>query len=124
MHFQVDRQTLTYMKKPSRVCTQSCLTLFDPMDGSLPGSSVHGVFQAKILESVAISSSSGPSQPGVKLISPVSPASQADSLPLSHLGSSLKKSSRGQINTFNSNSVLQSISLTFSVLNLKSFLPY
>ena len=124
MHFQVDRQTLTYMKKPSCVCTQSCLTLFDPMDGNLPGSSVHGVFQARILESVAIFSSSGPSQPGVKLISPVSPALQADSLPLSNLGSSLKKSSQGQINTFNSNSVLQSISLIFSVLNLKSFLPY
>ena len=29
---------------------QSCLTLCDPMDCSLPGSSVHGVFQARILE--------------------------------------------------------------------------
>ena len=38
------------------VCVQLCLTLCDPMDGSLPGSSVHGIFQARILESVAISS--------------------------------------------------------------------
>ena len=29
---------------------QSCLTLRDPMDCSLPGSSVHGVFQARVLE--------------------------------------------------------------------------
>ena len=32
-----------------------CLTLCDPMDCSLPGSSVHGIFQARILEWVAIS---------------------------------------------------------------------
>ena len=30
--------------------TQSCLTLSDPMDHSLPGSSVHGIFQARVLE--------------------------------------------------------------------------
>ena len=35
--------------------TQSCLTLWDPMDCSLPGSSVHGIFQARILEWIAIS---------------------------------------------------------------------
>ena len=34
---------------------QSCLTLCDPIDGSLPGSSVPGIFQARILEWVAIS---------------------------------------------------------------------
>ena len=34
---------------------QSCLTLCDPMDCSLPGSSVHGIFQARILEWVAMS---------------------------------------------------------------------
>ena len=33
---------------------QSCLTLCDPMDCSLPGSSVHGVFQATVLEWGAI----------------------------------------------------------------------
>ena len=33
---------------------QSCLTLGDPMDCSLPGSSVHGIFQARVLEWVAI----------------------------------------------------------------------
>ena len=33
---------------------QPCLTLSDPMDCSLPGSSVHGIFQAKVLEWGAI----------------------------------------------------------------------
>ena len=42
---------------------QSCLTLCDPMDCSLPGSSVHGIFQARILEWVAISFSRRSSQP-------------------------------------------------------------
>ena len=34
---------------------QSCPTLCDPMDCSLPGSSIHGIFQARVLEWVAIS---------------------------------------------------------------------
>ena len=42
---------------------QSCLTLCDPMDCSLPGSSVHGIFQARILEWVVISCSRGSSWP-------------------------------------------------------------
>ena len=37
------------------MCAQSCLTLCDPMDCSPSGSSVHGIFQARILEWVAIS---------------------------------------------------------------------
>ena len=40
---------------------QSCLTLRDPMDHSPPGSSVHGIFQARILEWVAIPFSRGSS---------------------------------------------------------------
>ena len=42
---------------------QSCPTLCDPMDCTLPGSSLHGILQARILEWVAISfsrESSGP----------------------------------------------------------------
>ena len=42
---------------------QSCLTLYDPMDCSLPGSSVHGIFQAIVMEWIAISFSRGSSQP-------------------------------------------------------------
>ena len=43
--------------------TQSCLTLCNPVDCTHQGSSVHGIFQARILEWVAISSSSGCSPP-------------------------------------------------------------
>ena len=49
-------------EKESEV-SQSCLTLCDPMDCSLPGSSVHEIFQARILEWVAISFSRGSSRP-------------------------------------------------------------
>ena len=43
--------------------TQSCPTLCNPVDCSLPGSSLHGILQARILEWVAISFSRGSSQP-------------------------------------------------------------
>ena len=43
---------------------QLCLTLCDPTDCSLPGSSVHAILQARILEWVAIPFSRGSSQPG------------------------------------------------------------
>ena len=36
--------------KSEREVAQSCLTLSDPMDCSLPGSSIHGIFQARVLE--------------------------------------------------------------------------
>ena len=42
---------------------QSCPTLCDPMDCSPPGSSIHGILQARILEWVAISFSRGSSRP-------------------------------------------------------------
>ena len=42
---------------------QSCPTLCNTMDGSLPGSSVHGILQARILEWVAVPSSRGPPWP-------------------------------------------------------------
>ena len=46
----------TKVKSESEVA-QSCLTLSDPMDCSLPGSSIHGIFQARVLEWGAIASS-------------------------------------------------------------------
>ena len=45
------------VKSESEVA-QSCPTLSDPMDYSLPGSSVHGIFQARVLEWGAIAFSS------------------------------------------------------------------
>ena len=44
-----------YSKVKESEVTKSCLTLCDPMDYSLPGSSVHGIFQARIQEWLAIS---------------------------------------------------------------------
>ena len=43
--------------------TQSCLTLCDPMDCGLSGSSVHGIFQSRVLEWIVISFSRGSSRP-------------------------------------------------------------
>ena len=48
---------------------QSCLTFYDPMDCSPPGSSVHGIFQARILEWIATPFSRGSSQPRDELMS-------------------------------------------------------
>ena len=42
--------------------TQSCLTLSDPMDCSLQGSSIHGIFQARVLEWGAIAFSFWPQE--------------------------------------------------------------
>ena len=47
------------VKSQSEVA-QSCPTLSDPMDCSLPGSSIHGIFQARVLEWGAIASQRGP----------------------------------------------------------------
>ena len=46
------------VKSESEVA-QSCPTLSDPMDCSLPGSSVHGIFQARVLEWGAMAFSNG-----------------------------------------------------------------
>ena len=51
------------VKRESEVA-QSCLTLRDPMDCSPPGSSVHGIFQARVLEWGAIAFSPAPVLPG------------------------------------------------------------
>ena len=53
---------VTLKEKESEV-TQLCLTLCDPMDCSLLGSSIYGIFQAWVLEWGAISFSRGSSQP-------------------------------------------------------------
>jgi len=61
------------------VCSveQACPTLCDAIDCSSPGSSIPGIFQARILEQVAISSSRSPEfpDPGIKPMTPASPAS-------------------------------------------------
>ena len=58
----IDNLCLFSFESESEV-TQSCPTLCDPMDCSLSGSSVRGIFQARVLEWIAISFSRGSSQP-------------------------------------------------------------
>ena len=72
--------TLKYFTNHCAMClvAQSCLTLWDPMDYSPPGSSVHGILQARILKWVAMPSSGDLPDPGIE---PMSPALQVDSLP-------------------------------------------
>ena len=52
-----------YESESESEVAQSCPTLCDPIDCSLPGSSVHGIFQAIVLEWIAISFSRGSSRP-------------------------------------------------------------
>ena len=71
------------------VCATDCVQLFvNPLDCILPGSSVHGIFQARILEWVAISSSRGSSLIQELNLCPLCLLFwQAHSLPLCHMGS-------------------------------------
>ena len=55
-------QPLNHCCRSEREVAQSCMTLWDPMDCSLPGSSIHGIFQTRILGWVAISFSRRSSQ--------------------------------------------------------------
>ena len=52
-----------YKSESESEVAQSCPTLYDPMDCSPPGSAIHGILQARVLEWVAIPFSRGSSQP-------------------------------------------------------------
>ena len=67
------------------VCVLSHVQLFAPMACSTPGSSDHGIFQARLLERVAISSSRGSSQPRDQTHVSCISTLQVYSLPLSRL---------------------------------------
>ena len=64
-HLNFHRIKQSYLPKPppKSEVIQSCPTLCDPMDCSLPGSSIHGILQARILEWIVISFSRGSSKP-------------------------------------------------------------
>ena len=68
--------------------TQLCSTLCDPMDCSLPDSSVHEILQARILEWVAIPSPGDLPDPGIE---PTSLALQAESSPSEPPGKPIMK---------------------------------
>ena len=91
----IGRQTLNHWKESESEVAQLCPTLFDPMDCSQPGSSVHGFFQARVLEWVAISFFRGSSYP---VIEPGSPALEADRCftILSHQGNCLNSGQPGK----------------------------
>ena len=78
--FFITSATCEALRNPvqcSSVQSLSHVGLCDPMDCSPPGSSVHGILQAKILEWVAMLSSRGSSNPGIEPRSPAFPALQA-----------------------------------------------
>ena len=54
--------------------SRACLTLCNPMNCSLPSSSVYGILQARILEWIALPSSRDLPDPGIEPTSPTSPA--------------------------------------------------
>ena len=74
----------TFCIHVSRPVMSDCL---QPVDRNLPGSSDHGILQPRILEWVAISDPGDLPNPGTEPVSPVSPALEVDSLPMSHLES-------------------------------------
>ena len=62
-HTHPHTHTHTHIYLYMCLCAKSCLSFCDPTNCSLPGSSVHGIFQARILEWVAFSFSRGSSPP-------------------------------------------------------------
>ena len=65
------------------MCAQSlrCLTLCDPLDCSLPGSSVHEIFRQEHWSGLSFPPPGDLPDPGIKPVLPMSPALQADFLP-------------------------------------------
>ena len=77
--FSLSLNSQGILSNREKVKSFSCVRLFcDPVDCSLPGFSVHGIFQARVPEWVAISFSGDLSDPGIEARSP---ALQADTLP-------------------------------------------
>ena len=63
VYYDLKYQEIIYNQMKVLKVAKSCLTLCDPMDCSLPSSSVHGILQARILEWVAIPFSKGSTPP-------------------------------------------------------------
>ena len=91
--FEINRGkqlSITWIHNPfllysTHVPAQLCLTLCDPMDCNPPGSSVHGIFQARVLKWVAMPSFRGSSGLSIKPTSLVSPAFASRFFPLSRI---------------------------------------
>ena len=78
IEIRLSRKAFGKKRRKESEVIQSCLTLCDPMDCSPPGSSVHGILQARILEWVATPSPGDLPHPGME---PRPPTLQVDSLP-------------------------------------------
>ena len=74
MSSSTEQNRPTYVEKRACSALQSCLTLCNAVDCSPPGSSVHGILQARGLERVATSSSRGSSRPRGQPASPTPPS--------------------------------------------------
>ena len=72
---------LPFLIFPLCVFAQVCPTLCDPLDCSPPGSSVRGIFQQEDWSESPFPPSGNLPDPGIKPVSPMSPALQVDSLP-------------------------------------------
>ena len=122
-----------FLHPPCCVCAkllQSCLTLCDPMDCSPPGSSVHGILQARILEWVAMLFFRGATWPRDRThLSYVYLHRQASSLPLSPPGKPfilltwlLSQCHTFHICSYSRTLFLVAISVLISVLNVSCFI--
>ena len=80
IYIYVYTHTHTYIKEMCAKSFQSCLTLCNPMDCSLPRSSVHEILQARIMEWIAMCSSRGSSWRRDLPASPMSPPALAGKL--------------------------------------------
>ena len=75
--------------------SQSCPTLSDPMDGSLPGSSAHGISQARVLEWVAIAFSAAYMRLLIFLLAILIPACASSNLAFHMMYSAYKLNKQG-----------------------------
>ena len=96
---------------------QSCLTLGDPVDCSLPGSSVHGISRQEYWSGLPFPSPGDLPHPGIE---PRSPALQADALPSEPPGKPKKE--KGEINFSHLNWMYYKMQATNTILSF-SWLP-
>ena len=118
--FTTKQADLCALKNPEKIVRakllQLCLTLWDPMDHSPPGSSVHGILQSRILEWVAISSSKGISWPrDWALFSFVSCIGRWVLYHQCHLGS--PRENRILIKSFNKRSIINDLKIQIPALH-------
>ena len=93
MSVMYERCVKSTLSKDECVCAkslQSCPAFSDPMGCSPPGSSVHGILQARILEWLPWLPPGDPPDPGFKPMFPAAPDLQVGSLPLCHWGSQVR----------------------------------